>query len=82
MPGLDRPNTRAGQARKLVHKSTNSQLRTSEKSCQHADFGSLNYRLAELRSIFNFSPQFRKFYANIEAPFYFGKIFMFLHSQT
>ena len=30
-------NSRAGQVRKLVRKSANPQLRTSEKSCGHAD---------------------------------------------
>ena len=31
---------------------------------------------------FNFSPQFRKFITNIEIPFHFRKIFMFLPSQA
>ena len=37
---------RAGQVRKLVRKSANPQLRTNEKSCGLADFGSLNCGLA------------------------------------
>ena len=74
---------RAGQVRKLVRKSTNPQLRTNEKSCGHADLRTLAVQIADLRlwTIFNFSPQFRKFYTNIEYPFYFRKIFMFLPSQ-
>ena len=37
---------KAGQVRKLVCKSANPQLRTNEKSCGLADFGSLNCGLA------------------------------------
>ena len=85
---------RAGQVRKLVRKCANPQLRTNEKSCGHADLRILAVEIADLRilaveiadlrlrTIFNFSPQFRKFYTNIEIPFYFCKIFMFLPSQT
>ena len=44
----------------------------------------LAVEIADLRlwTIFNFGPQFRKFYTNIEIPFCFCKIFMFLPSQT
>ena len=75
---------RAGQVRKLVRKSANPQLRTNKKSCGHADLRTLAVEIADLRlrTILNFSPQFRKFYTNIEIPFYFCKIFMFLPSQT
>ena len=64
----------------LVRKSANLQLRTNEKSCRNADLRTLTVLIADLRlrTIFNFSPQFRKFYTNTEIPFYFRKIFMFL----
>ena len=75
---------RAGQVRKLVRKSANSQMRTNEQSCGHANLRTLAVLTADLRlrTIFDFSPQFRKIYTNIEIPFYFRKIFMFLPTQT
>ena len=63
---------RAGQVRKSAIADERKKLQT----CGFADFGSLKSELA-VADYFNFSPQFRKFYTNIEIPFYFCKIFTF-----
>ena len=69
----------------------NNKLRTSRKEIRASSSDDLpvikNQSWAKvvdlrLRTILNFSPLFRKFYTNIEIPFYFRKIFMFLPSQT
>ena len=59
------------------------QIRNCGLTKKVADLRTLAVEIADLRlrTIFNFSPQFRKFYTNIEIPFYFCKILMFLPSN-
>ena len=60
------------------------QVRNCGLTKKVADMRTLAVQIADLRlrTIFNFSSQFRKFYTNIEISYYFRKIFMFLPSQT